>query len=164
MLNLRHYANDLYYSQVQHELRDHSYCQSSLMSVTTQNDKLHFYYMVSKWKYLQFYKFNCPCTFAVLLENICCVNICCLCDSKIIWTSWYVMPLRALIKTGWPPWEKHTGGRTTAAKLYGHTVATPRACDSTMFIEVAQLDERRDVGKCFSAVWRTIIVRFALGL
>ena len=55
------------------------------------------------------------------------------------------------IDTGWPPRGRYTREKATDT-TYGHTVATPREWDGTMLIEIAQLDERRDLGKFFSAV------------
>ena len=49
------------------------------------------------------------------------------------------------------PRGKHTGDETTAA-IHGHSVATPMASHGTIFIETAQVDERRDSGKCFTTV------------
>ena len=66
-----------------------------------------------------------------------------------LWGHWHRMTSR----------RRHTSEKTTTA-IYGHTVATPREYDYAMFMENAQLGERRDLGKCFSAVWRLIIVRF----
>ena len=60
------------------------------------------------------------------------------------------MPLRALAQDDLLE-ERHTGGKTTTA-INGYTVAIPRECYYTIFIETAQLDERRDLDECFSAV------------